>query len=134
VSTPPFIDVSYAADTLHISPDVILDWVASGKLKTYGGRSSNPFVRSGEVHALAAELGALPADDEPPKRMKSASGRVQTRLTADAKWGDISDQDIVDWASRTEPVRRKAARTAASAARDRLDFLLKTLDGTEDSG
>lgn len=133
MSTPPFIDAAYAADMLHVSPDVILDWIAGGRLKTYGGRAGNPFVRTPEVMALAADVG-IGTTEEPPKRMRSAAGRVQTRLTSDAKWGDVSSADIHDWASRADPMKRQAARTAVLTARERLDIVLEALERTERSG
>ncbi|GAC1627041.1 MAG: hypothetical protein NVS4B2_06890 [Chloroflexota bacterium] len=130
MSTPPFIDVAYAADMLHVSPDLVLDWTASGRLKTYCGRSGNPFVRTPEVLALAAELG-VGTVGEPPKRMKSAAGKVQTRLTSDSKWGDLTEEEIWEWARRADVTRRQAARAAVRTAQDRLRMVLDALDGLD---
>lgn len=133
MSTPPFVDVTYAADMFHVSPDLIHDWLREGRLKAVGGKSSNPFVRTVDVAALAAEI--VPADsNEPPKRVKSASTRVQTRLTADAKWAEVSDSDIRDWAQRADPARLRAARKAVDATQERLRAVLSVLDELEGSG
>jgi hypothetical protein len=132
VATPAFIDAAYAADTLHVSLDTILDLVQQGRLRTYGGRASNPFLRSAEVDALASELGLGAAQlDDGPRRVKSPSARVQQRITADARWGDVSESDIRDWARRADRTRLEAARKAAGIATERLHLLLKVLDETE---
>ena len=134
MSTPPFVDVTYAADMFHVSPDLIHDWLREGKLKAVGGKSSNPFVRTVDVAALAAEIIAPVGSDEPPKRVKSASTKVQTRLTADAKWAEVSDSDIRDWAQRADPARLRAARKAVDATQERLRAVLGVLDEVEGSG
>jgi hypothetical protein len=130
VSTPlkrfAFIDAVHAAELLRVSPETVLDWVSAGKLKAYGGKPSNPFLRSADVAALVEEMGI--EDDVQPRRTKSASAKVQARLTADARWGDVTEDDINEWVSRADPVRRQAARTAAATARDRLDAVLRALE------
>ena len=132
MATPAFVDVGYAADMLHVSADTIRDWIADGKLRTFGGRADNPFIRYPDVVALAAEAGVQAQGGEAPRRVKSASARVQVRLTADSKWGDISEDDIRDWARRSDRARRVAARTAAGVARQRLDMVLRALDEVAD--
>lgn len=130
MSTPltrfAFIDAVHAAELLRVSTERVLDWIAAGKLKAYGGKPSNPFLRSADVAALIDELGV--AEDTPVRRTKSASAKVQARLTADARWGDVSEDDIKEWAARADPARRQAARTAAMTARDRLETVLRALD------
>ncbi len=121
-----FIDAVHAAEVVHTTQEQILDWVKSGKLKAYGGKPANPFLRSADVAALAEELGV--AADEPPQRTKSASARVQPRLTSDSRWSGVSEADIREWATRADPTRRQAARTAAGTARERLATVLAILD------
>jgi hypothetical protein len=60
--------------------------------------------------------------------VKSPSARVQQRITADARWGDVSEEDIRDWASRADDARLHAARKAARTAIERLSFLLQVVD------
>jgi hypothetical protein len=112
---------------LHLSQDAVLDLIAEGKLRTYGGKASNPFVRSAEVAALASDVAALEAEEQ-PRRVKSASARVRQRLTADSRWSEISEDDIRDWARRSDPAGRQAARKAAVTARERLQAVLRILD------
>lgn len=127
MSTPVFIDSFYAADLLRVTQDAVLDMVAQGKLKTYGGRSSNPFLRSADVLALAPAAPPEEAESA-PRRTKSASSRVRQRITADARWSDIGEEDLRDWAGRTDAAGRQAARTAATGAKAKLELLLQILD------
>jgi hypothetical protein len=131
MSTPPFVDAAHAAQMLHVTTEVVLDLVKSGKLRRFGGRPDNPFVRSADVAALATELGVQQVE-EPPKRVKSASARVQSRLTADSRWADVSAGDIREWAARAEPARRQAARKAAILALQQLEIVLRVLDDEHD--
>ena len=125
----PFIDSVHAAELLHVSQETILDWVREGKLSAFGGKPTNPFLRSSDVTALAEKLGVSPEDA--PRRVKSTSARVQQRITADARWSDIAIDDIREWVRRADSSRRQAARTAAVTARHRLDALLAALDETD---
>jgi hypothetical protein len=124
---PPFIDTAHAADLLRVSPDHVLDWIAEGKLKPFGGKATNPILRSRDVQALVSEMG-LVEDDTPVKRIKSASARVQARLTADARWSEIAKDEIEEWARRADPSRRQAASKAARHAHEKLTLLLQALD------
>lgn len=130
---PVFIDAAGAAEILRMPIDSVLDLISEGRLRTFGGKAANPFVRSADVSVLAAELGAAtgPTADE-PKRVKSPSARVQVRLTADARWADVSEGDIHDWVHRADPARRQAARKAAHTGIERLRAVLQALDD-EDS-
>ncbi len=125
---PVFIDAAGAAEMLRMPLDAVLDLIHEGRLRTFGGKAANPFVRSADVAALAAELGVGTAEATEPKRVKSASARVQTRLTADARWAEVSESDIRDWARRTDAARRRAGKTAATTAIDRLQAVLRALD------
>lgn len=121
-----FIDSVHAAEILQVTQETILDWIGEGKLTAYGGKPTNPFLRSGDVANLAESLGV--AGDEPPKRMKSVTAKVQQRITADARWSDISLDEIREWAKRADKARRQAARSAALTARQRLENLLSILE------
>lgn len=129
---PPFIDAVHAAEQLHLPVERVLDLVGEGKLERLGGKPGNPFVRTAHVDALARELGV--DVDEPPRRQKSVTARVQQRITADARWSDVSIEDIEEWVRRAEPERRQAARSAALSARQRLEHLLGAIDAASDGG
>ncbi len=125
---PVFIDADGAGERLRVPIEVVLDLVKEGKLKAYGGRPNNPFLRSADVLALAPEVSPPLEEETGPKRVRSGSARVQTRVTADARWADVSEADIRDWVQRADPVRRRAAGTAARTAVARLQLLLETLE------
>jgi hypothetical protein len=119
-----FVDSVIAAEALQVTQDAVLDWIREGRLKAYGGKPSNPFLRSVDVAALVQELGVVAAD---PKRTKSPTAKVQARITADARWSDISIDDIQSWVRRSDTSRRQAARSAAMTAQHRLSVLLEAL-------
>ncbi len=121
-----FVDAVHAAEHLHVTQDVVLDFIAQGRLKAFGGKPTNPFLRSADVVALAQEIG-VPEDDA-PRRAKSPSARVQARLTADARWADVGEADLREWVRRADENRKSAARSAIGVARQRLDLLLAVLD------
>ncbi len=121
-----FVDSVHAAEFLHVTQEAVLDMIADGRLRTFGGKPSNPFLRSADVAALAEELGV--SEEEPPRRTKSPTARVQTRLTADARWADIGEADLREWATRADDARRSGARAAAQVAGQRLELLIRILD------
>lgn len=125
---PVFIDAAGAAEILRMPLDAVLDLIGEGRLRTFGGKAANPFVRSADVAVLAAELGVGTGAAAEPKRVKSASARVQTRLTADARWADVGEGEIRDWARRADPSRRRAGKTAATIAIQRLKAVLQAID------
>lgn len=132
---PVFIDAAGAAEILHLPVESVLDLIGEGKLRSFGGKASNPFVRSADVALLANELGVEAAAGavSEPKRVKSGSARVQTRLTADARWADVTESDIREWVRRADGTRRRAGKTAADTAIERLQLLLQVLEEMPDS-
>jgi hypothetical protein len=124
-----FVDSVHAAEFLHLTQEAVLDLIAGGRLSPFGGKPSNPFLRSADVAALAEELGV--SEDEAPKRTKSPTARVQTRLTADARWADIGEGDLREWVTRADDARRSGARAAAQVARQRLELLIQIVDEHE---
>jgi hypothetical protein len=125
-----FVDAVIAAEVLQVTRDTVLDWVSSGRLRTFGGKPDNPFFRSADIAQLAEEIGVRA--DEQPRRIKSASAKVQQRLTADSRWSDITTDEIKEWVRRTDSSRRQAARVAAATAIQRLEVVLFELDETAD--
>lgn len=133
MSTPRFVDTAFAAEMLRVSEDAVRDLVQAGRLRPYGGRAPNFIFRTADVAALASDV-VPAAESESPKRVKSPSARVQARLTADARWVDVSENDIRSWAANVDAARRQAARTVSARARQKLETLLQVLDELEPSG
>lgn len=133
MSTPlerfAFVDATHAAEVLHVSQEQVVDWVEEGRLRSYGGKPGNPFLRSADIAALLATLGV--EQDLSGKRPKSATARVQQRLTADSRWSDLSESDIREWVRRADPTRRQAARKTAMNAVGKLQALLRALNDVE---
>lgn len=120
-----FVDATHAAEVLHVSQEQVVDWVEAGRLRSYGGKPSNPFLRSADVIALVSELGI--GADEPPRRTRSANARVQQRLTADSRWSDLTEAELREWVRRADPLRRQAAKITAMHAVGKLQALLHAL-------
>lgn len=128
MSSPVFVDAAYAAEMLHMPIESVLDLIKNRRIKTFGGHASNPFVRSADILSLVREVGVPDQSDVAPRKAKSSTARVQARLTADARWADITDADIELWAVRADASRKQAARTAVNTAIVRLRHVLQTLD------
>lgn len=132
---PPFIDASYAAELLGVQARDVLDWVEAGRLSRFGGKDQNPFLRTAEVERLASELGVDLS--RPPVRRRASQNpvrRVELRIRHDAKWSEISAEDITAWARELDQHTRAAARQVAETAMQRLNQVLQTLDGSSRGG
>src|SRR5262249_36197443 len=111
-----FMDAGETARTLGIDRVTLDQWVKDGRIKTHRGVGRDFFFRASDVEALyhelhpKAELAAAVADDEressestaavaqPAARKKQdPQMRVYLRLQADAKWYDISEEDMRFW-------------------------------------
>jgi hypothetical protein len=124
----PFIDATQAAELVGVPRSEVLDWIAQGRLASFGGKVQNPFVRRADLERLARDVG-LTLHDEVPRgsRSKNPSRRVQLRITADARWSEVAPEDIEAWARELETVERIAARRVAETALARLQHVLDRL-------
>lgn len=129
----PFVDAVFAAELLGVQTADVLEWIASGRLSSFGGKDRNPFVRTGEVEALARELGR---DLTPPPAKRRATQnpvrRVELRIRHDTRWSDVSEEDIRAWARELDGPTRIASQKVAATAVDRLRRILDVLN--EDAG
>ena len=118
-----------AAELLGVQIADVLDWVAAGKLQTYGGKERNPFLRTTQVEELARELGRELG--QPAAKRRQADNpvrRVELRIRADARWADIADSDFEAWVREQDTHALSAARHVAETARDRIGRLIELLD------
>jgi excisionase family DNA binding protein len=114
-----FIDAGEAARRLGVDRLTIDRWVKDGRIKPYRV-GPGVFFRVTEVEAIYkelhpdAELAQAIASDESEstgttkpiglvKRQQDPQMRVYLRLQADAKWYDISDDDIRAWFQQLAP-------------------------------
>ncbi|HZT97158.1 MAG TPA: hypothetical protein VFB34_10015 [Chloroflexota bacterium] len=123
----PFVDATFAAEMLGVGLDEILTWVQEGRLKTYGGKDRNPFLRTVELKTLADELGHTPQPAASRRAADNPVKRVGLRIRADARWSQVSPEDIRRWTRETDDASKRAAVTVAETAMDRLRTLLEIL-------
>jgi hypothetical protein len=132
----PFVDATYAAELLGVQPADILDWIAAGRLQTFGGKERNPFVRTAQVEELARELGR--DINQPPAKKRASQDpvrRIELRLRHDSRWTDVTDADLQSWARGLDSYSRAAARQVATTALDRLKHVLAIVgSNSEDVG
>ena len=116
-----FVDAGEAARRLGIDRVTLEQWVKEGRIKTHRGVGREAFFRSGDVEALyqelhpASELAEAVAADEresagetapspgPVRKKQDPQMRVYLRLQADAKWYDVSEEDIRIWFQQLAP-------------------------------
>ncbi len=115
-----FMDAGEAAKRLGVDRVTLDLWVKEGRIKTHRGVGREAFFRSGEVEALyselhpASELAEAVIADEldsageatssgPARKKQDPQMRVYLRLQADAKWFDISEEDIRLWFQQLAP-------------------------------
>jgi hypothetical protein len=128
----PFVDASFAAELLGVQPADILEWIASGRLKTFGGKDKNPFVRTAEVEALASELGRELGAIVPKRRAAdNPVRRVELRIRHDARWTDITAADIEAWRREQDDHSLAAARSVAQTGRERLEQIIAVIDDSK---
>ncbi len=121
----PFVDATFAAEMLGVGLDRILQLVADGRLKTYGGRERNPFLRTADITALAEEIGQPLKVAEPSKRQAdNPVKRVSLRIRADARWNQVSEADIDAWVREADESSKQAAGKVAAASIAKLKQLM----------
>jgi hypothetical protein len=111
-----FMDAGDVARRLGVDRLTLEQWTREGRLKTHGGvGGKEAYYRSSDVEALYAELHpatelaeAAEADEResagetqgslaPARKKQDPQMRVYLRLQADAKWYDISEEEIKIW-------------------------------------
>lgn len=115
-----FLDAGEAARRLGIDRVMLDLWVKEGRIKTHRGVGRDSFFRAGDVEALynelhpTTEVAEAVAQDEqdsageevaakPARKQQDPQMRVYLRLQADAKWYDISEDDIRYWFQQLAP-------------------------------
>jgi len=132
---PAFMDAVEAAANLKTDRQTVLQYIQEGKLKTFGGKSGNPFVRTADVDKLAEALGVLPtAEEEPPDpravQRSDPVRQIKLRIQQDAKWNELGESDMRLWAKEIDPVTFVSMRKVATEAISKLKLLIKIIDET----
>ena len=140
-----FMDAGEAARRLGIDRVTLELWVKEGRIKTHRGVGREAFFRVSDVEALykelhpAAELAAAVAADESETAGESSSTvtarkkqepqmRVYLRLQADAKWYDISEDDIRFWFQQLAPDGYERNKRNAEHTIKKLQYLVSLID------
>ncbi len=145
-----FIDAGEAARLLGIDRVMLDQWVRDGRLKPHRGVGREAFFRTSEVEALynelhpSAELEEAVAADEresagveekgPVRKKQDPQMRVYLRLQADAKWYDISEEDIHTWFQQLAPDGYERNKRNAEHTIKKLQYLVSLIEEAEGRG
>ena len=140
-----FVDAGEAARILGIDRVTLDQWVRDGRIKPHRGVGREAFFRTSEVEALynelhpAAELAEAVAADEresaggeekgaPARKKQEPQMRVYLRLQADAKWYDISEEDIRTWFRQLAPDGYERNKHNAEHTIKKLQYLVSLIE------
>ena len=145
-----FIDAGEAARMLGIDRVTLDQWVHAGRIKPHRGVGKDVFFRTSEVEALynelhpASELAEAVAADEresageeqkgPVRKKQDSQMRVYLRLQADAKWYDISEEDIRTWFRQLAPDGYERNKRNAEHTIKKLEFLVSLIEEAQKRG
>ena len=145
-----FIDAGEAARQLGIDRVTLDQWVRDGRIKPYRGVGKDAFFRVSEVEALYNELhpsselaDAVAADESesageeekgPARKKQDPQMRVYLRLQADAKWYDISEDDIRTWFQQLAPDGYERNKRNAEHSINKLQFLVSLIEEAQKRG
>lgn len=140
-----FIDAGEAARQLGIDRVTLEQWVKEGRIKPHRGVGRDSFFRSADVQALynelhpVQELAEAVAEDEREsageitaaptrKKQQDPQMRVYLRLQADAKWYDISEDDIRYWFQQLAPDGYERNKRNAEHTIKKLQFMVSLIE------
>ncbi len=139
-----FVDAGEAARRLGIDRVTLDQWVKDGRIRPHRGVGRDSFFRAGDVEALynelhpAAELADAVAADEqdsagekpagPVRKKQDPQMRVYLRLQADAKWFDISEEDIRLWFQQLAPDGYERNKRNAEHTIKKLQYLISLIE------
>jgi excisionase family DNA binding protein len=143
-----FMDAGEAARRLGIDRVTLELWVKEGRIKTHRGVGREAFFRAGDVEALYKELHpstelavAVAADESESagesspianaRKKQDPQMRVYLRLQADAKWYDISEEDIRFWFQQLAPDGYERNQRNAEYAIKRLQYLVSLIEDAQ---
>ncbi|BCL82595.1 helix-turn-helix domain-containing protein [Ktedonobacteria bacterium brp13] len=147
-----FVDASEVTRRLGIDRVTLDNWIKEGRIKTHRGVGRDSFFRSGDVEALynelhpTEELAAAVAEDEqeseranesvaargaPVRKKQDPQMRVYLRLQADAKWFDISEDDIRYWFQQLAPDGYERNKRNIQHTIKKLQLMVDLIDDAE---
>lgn len=139
-----FVDAGEAARMLGIDRVTLDQWVREGRIRPHRGVGREAFFRTSEVEALynelhpSAELAEAVAADEresageeekgPVRKKQDPQMRVYLRLQADAKWFDVSEEDIRTWFNQLAPDGYERNKRNAEHSIKKLQYLVGLIE------
>ncbi|HEY7415291.1 MAG TPA: helix-turn-helix domain-containing protein [Ktedonobacteraceae bacterium] len=141
-----FVDAANAARRLGTDRVTLDQWVKDGRIRAHRGVGRDVFFRASDIEALYNELHpadaelaeAIAADENESvsstvpqgvaRRKQDPPMRVYLRLQADAKWYDISENDIREWFKQLSPDGYERNKRNAEHTVKKLQFLIDLLD------
>jgi excisionase family DNA binding protein len=147
-----FLDAGETARRLGVDRRTLDQWVQQGRIRAYKGVGRDYFFKTADVEALYKELHpeptlaeAIAADEEesapqagtgtaqpiqllPRKKQQDPAMRVYLRLQADAKWYDVSEEDIRTWFMQLAPEGYERNRRNAQHAIQKLQYLVNLIE------
>ncbi len=139
-----FVDAGETARRLGIDRVTLDQWVKEGRIKPHRGVGRDSFFRSSDVEALYNELHpatelaeAIAADEQDSAETTPQPGvrkkqeppmRVYLRLQADAKWYDISEEDIRIWFQQLSPDGYERNKRNAQHTLAKLQYLVSLIE------
>ena len=141
-----FVDAGEAARILGIDRVTLDQWIKEGRVRPHRGVGKESFFRTADLDALynelhpAEELAAAIAADEresagetaqeqaPARKKQDPQMRVYLRLQADAKWYDISEDDIHTWFKQLAPDGYERNKRNAQHTIKKLQLLVSLIE------
>ena len=145
-----FVDAGEAARRLGIDRITLDSWVREGRIKPHRGVGRDVFFRASDIDALYNELHpsqelaeAVAADEREsageeerasPRKKQDPQMRVYLRLQADAKWYDISEEDIHTWFQQLAPDGYERNKRNAEQTIKKLQYLVSLIEEGQKRG
>ncbi len=145
-----FLDAAETARRLGIDRITLEQWTRDGRVKAHRGVGKDVFYRTADIETLynelhpTADLAEAVAADElesaggpaqqqpitltPTRKKQDPQMRVYLRLQADAKWYDISDEDIHTWFQQLAPDGYERNKRNAEHTIKKLQYLVDLIE------
>lgn len=139
-----FVDAGEAARILGVDRVTLDQWIREGRLKSHRGVGRESFFRTADIEALYNELHPSPelaeavAADEresedidekaPARKKQDPQMRVYLRLQADAKWYDVTEEDISNWFQQLAPDGYDRNRRNAEHTIKKLQYMVGLIE------
>ena len=134
---PAFMDAVEAAANLKTDRLAVLEYIKEGKLKAFGGKPGNPFVRTDDVDKLVVALYPTVEHEQASKidpktvHRNDPVRKVKLRIQQDAKWPEINEAGMRAWANEIDGISFGRMRKVAEDAINQLQLLIKVIDEVE---